>query len=1409
MALRVTTQPTYTGKLTVKAYTPPTTKLKVTTKPVNYVTPKTYNPQKSVSPMPKAVSPQTSTYNPQKTISAKQLQQAKAQKLKVQQEKQKADWAKQQAIKLRRQEDARIAKAKLQRKRLADAKNIEIAGHKQNWAGKLTLQSDFASRNARQTAQQYLEYNDKTWYPSILARQRNYENVIGQKIQQLVNDAENGTIKNEAQFNARYAELLDWEKRSLAEINSDIDDFTREQKKLSEYTGKPITSKIGRGLGTARSGIAKVGGFGFNALKKITETPERAVNTVKNLVNPNNLRLYYGGEEKKGDLRTGNWKQNIRNAYNASNDQRIVGFSKEDEAKRLARLQQGLDGRKQGTNIFGGSTTSGFLRGGGIQKGMIKYGDDIANILADPLSRLPNGWLGKSGKAVKGSGLGKYTSKTVSRLSDDFYSYAGKNKTLQNMLISREAKKANPNTFRKWLGKRAGSTTDDFRADNKQLIDFRKQLAQEFSAKSDEFRQLKKGVSGKTQAGLSKLTDDEARILQEFMLPQTFDNARRSKVAKNVFDWTDVDVPRGFNKASKRKIEDLARSLRRESDTLTKMAIDNDEFYNAGRNKSRFLKSSKTYKKGQGLQYAYVPNYSPKSVAGRADKSKTASRWWEKQKTGFGAIQQDAKKLKASFGKRANSQLYNDTKQGRWLADNADTYKDAIAKSSQALDWRKQGYKAKWFNKVNEKSMHHKFSPMRAWTKAVLPLNPSWYTNNLGTNIPSAISAGGIDTIPELLKLLRKKGRNFDDLPEELIDMLGSMKQYSGGGKLGKFASSATDDPFRIATYRSLRKKGMPEKQAIREMVDWFPDYKIKNWERPIKAVAPFYKWQEHLMKLSVKMPFKRPRSAKFYSGMHDQLFRRPQEKLPDQEQTYIDPDTGQETTFNPKDAYKGKMSIGNDKDGNPRFINAPFWFMNPEAMTDFGINPFLSTAMDAYSSQDKWGNSNANRNMLQLLAEKFPQYNLGNKYLNRNNHRTEQWFSQTGKSKWKQGADQSLPNYDEKLDAGRDYSRQWKSFLGVPKTATFKKDEFDKKFRLSKFNKDFFGVDWDKRLEELIKKNGDEYKAFEDPQNPYNIRRAEQEALAKKYGFDYQKDIIDDYWSKYDTKTTARTKRAKEEAGQWTGDFWEDYLKQPAGSKTSASKRRPYLIDKYKQWAKDNTFAENGYRRIPKFTKYDDKGNKTEQKEIRNPFVLKREEAESRARRAVGQAKYRRYLEYQKAKKSGDWSWFGNSKRTFGTRKQSPYRYDGKFFKSQESMDKYRRYAEYQKAEKSGDWSFFNKFPSKKRKSSPYQYEGKYFKSQETMDKYVEGQFWRDYYALDNLEDKQALLQKFPQFKQFDTPKTQEEWDQVRAMLRKQRNDKLDKMDGFDASRQKILKQIESSIPSGFGGKKRLKYKF
>ena len=67
-------------------------------------------------------------------------------------------------------------------------------------------------------------------------------------------------------------------------------------------------------------------------------------------------------------------------------------------------------------------------------------------------------------------------------------------------------------------------------------------------------------------------------------------------------------------------------------------------------------------------------------------------------------------------------------------------------------------------------------------------------------------------------------------------------------------------------------------------------------------------------------------------------------------------------------------------------------------------------------------------------------------------------------------------------------------------------------------------------------------------------------------------------------------------------------------------------------------------------------------------------------------------------------------------------------------------------KAVSSGDWTEYASTYGVTRKETPFKFEGKFFKSKETMDKYIEGQFWHKYTELDK-QGRKDLLAANPQF--------------------------------------------------------------
>jgi len=1225
------------------------------------------------------------------------------------------------------QEKAQAAAA-IQRKRLADAKQAEIGARSGNWFTKTAKNvASYDQRVGRETAFKYAQDNERVWAGNIIARQNEFE----RKASELKNWVmQSGS---ESEWNRRVKEAERWLNTEEKTINSDIDDYTKTQAELMAFSQQQMSGTLpalGRGV---KSTLGKVTSAGWNALTWTASQPQRLVNTAKNFVNPNNKRMYYGGDEKKGGL-TGAGSNmfsqsldQLKKSYNASRNQRTVGFSKEDEARRL----ETRTGRIQVKTKNGYEWRDVTRKPSGLDAFRVKYGDDIADFALDPLAWLPNNWAARGAAAVG-------VKKGLTKLSSKGFELAGKNKFTRDFVLNQAVRQSDPSSLRNWFKKREGTRLDDFYRDNKAAITERNLVSEKKKALVDAWKGIK-GEFNPIERELRKLSDGDARLLQEYILGKTFKGSRFStETVKPTHSWQNVELPRNFGRQQRRHLEDLARGMKGATDRLRSLGID----YAEGMGKT---KRADLIRKANNR--AYVPQFVKRNFdEATPSKGGKMPDWYLKSKTG--QTVQSSHDLAQSFGKRYRGQMWAESPEGQSLGryyEPLDTYQKQLQRK---ISIRKQGYKPNQGSRFNDFGIKKRgFTPTGVWKKSVLKYDPAWYVNGVGYNIPASLSAAGPRVIGEFAKIMRHPNQwkaIVEGLPEGVLS----------GLKVDIGRAAITDDMPRVATFLALKKKGLSDADAIKQVDRWLFSYKNKNYERPLRAIAPFMQWQKNLLRLSTTMPFHAPRSAKAYSDAYKTAFQRPYEALPNQEQTYKDEATGQEQTFNPKEFYKGKAKIGDN------WMNLPFFALNPEKMLEFGINPYLASGLDYLSGQDKFGRTNTNRKAWTILAERFPQINLARAQANRNNMDTEKWFAAGGNSKMAQGYDASKPNYKESLDNNAKFGKVVKSFLGVPRAVKYDAAEYDRKARLSKFNKDFFAKDWDVRLDELKKAVGDTQFAWDDKTSPYNQLRAEQESLAKKYGFDLQKDIYDNYWSKYDTENTKRTKQLKRSAYDFNSDFWRDYISLPQGSKTQASVRRPFLLGKYDEWKKNNTFAENPYYDIPKFNVYDAKGNKTGDKAAKNPYTLRAEEAASLARRRAGKLKYQRYLDYQSSKKSGDLSAYE------------------------------KRYGKY------------------KGKSSPWQYDGKFFKSEATMKRYKEGALWDEYYKLTSSADKQAFFVEHPELRQFEQPTTQAEWDELRLMLREKRNKKLAGLDGFTARREKIERRVADSFRTK-SASKRLRYKF
>jgi hypothetical protein len=1277
-----------------------------------------------------------------------------------------------------RARDIQIARQQaIVKRRLTDAKKKEISNIQTGFRGKLWDKATFGQsrreRGSRETAVQYYHENEQYWGSAIENRQKNYQNK-GAKLKDWVLQA-----NSEGEYKRRVREANAWLDREYKLIGRDINDYNKSQKELAVHSEKPLTGGLAKVAGKFKKVVGNVAGTSFNALTWTTSQPQRVLNTAKNVIKPNNLRQYYGGDEKKGGIDAKGWKDKLKNAYNASRDQRIVGFSKQDEKERLAGWTKKIRVKtKNGWETRKVTRTPSWL-----DRTRVKYGDDVVDMMLDPMSIAPNGWGGKlskgaGGLAFKGLRRSKQfrnfaiSATAIKQMAKHSrFGKAGKwlnkeftprgERARQAVNLLNEDLSKTQKAFRKEKGyiyKRFGSVKSGMATKRGDFIRDQIQTNQRLEARADVFKRQHERLTQDFVKRLEDFSESEVRHLTQY--------ARNGK-------WT-VGGKLGINKYRKKELTSFLEDYQ----VRAKEIADAERLQNRAKNylpeftgknydssKSRKLFGTNYHGQGkQQLQESIIM----REFTSDYDQS---SSFLQQLKATEKSILKNAQKNRRSLSVYEQEQLQNIERQRNAIGKLTKRYeskfghiRSAIEKTREsarpAIKWSRRGGLQTNFTKQGLKNTGADLFrlPQSVWRKSVLKYNPAWYVNNMAWNIPASISGGGAGVFDEYKKLLTNaKYRNqmAKSLPEGVRSKIN--REIGNAGLASKI-----EDTSRTATFLALKKAGKSDDEALKITNRWLFDYTTKNWERPIKAVLPFWQWQKNLLKLGAQMPFTNPRSAKAYSETYKKFYQRPYDQLPSEVQEYTDPDTGKKVTYDPRKFYKGKAKIGDN------FYGLPFFAVNPETMLQFGVNPYLTAGADYMTSSDRLGNPNTDRKGWSILGERFPQINLARNFLNRNKKRATKYFSESGNSKSQQGYDESKPNYDKSLDNRVKFKNNAKSFFGIPRGVKFDRGEYETKKRLTAFNKEFFAKDWEK---------------LED--KDYDKAQAQKEKLAKKYGFDLKKDIYDNYWSKYDTPTTKRTKALKEKAHRFNTRYWDEWYSKKAGIKGVRKSERPaYFIKKFEEWRKNHTFADNVYYKIPQLSTYDKSGNKGK-KEYVNPFTLRNKEAETNARVAEGKRKYQRYLEYQKAKKTGDWSWFEKNGTGLSDKAKS-----------------------YRLARKSGDWSAFNAQYGDKRKSSPYKFDGKYFKSAQSMKRFQQGSFWKKYYEAGSLKEKQELLKANPQFQTFKQPTTQAEWDAVRKKMRTNFRKRAGKVKGFNISREKQIKMIKKGLPANFGRSYKLKYK-
>lgn len=614
--------------------------------------------------------------------------------------------------------------------------------------------------------------------------------------------------------------------------------------------------------------------------------------------------------------------------------------------------------------------------------------------------------------------------------------------------------------------------------------------------------------------------------------------------------------------------------------------------------------------------------------------------------------------------------------------------------------------------------------PMKTWKKSVLNYRPAWTVNNVGYNLQASALAGGGDALIESAKMLRPKNfkKAMAEVPDAVkADLTGELgAKYSGRNPFKRFDSklnrgySNVENFSRVAAFRGAKAKGLTDEQALKRVNDYMFDYKTKNWERPFKTVMPFWGWTKNLSKAAVKMPFDSPVAAKAYNevdqyqnGQFDKEFEK---TVPELLKLGYSEDEIQQIKAEQAKYYKGKLKVGD------KWINTPFNAFSDRGLSGVGFNPYMTAVSESATSTDSFGRKIGGTDSLlrNRVLSKFPQYELGKKSVNawrvaKGIDKPKQgWIGEKGSegyglSKERQGYDATAANYDRNLDPRAKLGQDALAFVGVPRSTEFDTGKLVESKRLQKATKAYFDLDT----------KGMEFDAAE---------KARQDVF-KKYGItsdQFYKGVL----SKYDTDNTKRIKGMKESAAADNKKLFDEYAKQPEGT------RNVWATNKLRELNDRNYFADNPFKKSFSYITPETVA-KADKQELVQKAVATGDWSAYRAKYGMSE----KQKLYEAAKKTGNWS-----------------AWERKYGRTEKALAR-------DAALKSGDWSEYAKTYGVSKKSTPYQFDGKFFKSADSMARYKEGLFWKDYMKADKIA-RRDLLAANPQFNR-RANWTDEMWDE------------------------------------------------
>lgn len=1191
---------------------------------------------------------------------------------------------------------------------------------------KVTFGQDDRENDARRFAERRAKEIMDRDFPEFEKRITKYESMRATAQDEIIKAA--NTFKSQSEYDAFVAKKqseLDSEYNTLVKLEARYSAQTAAFGKASQMA---LTSKTARGLSKVKKLASDENpiwkytlGSGTENIPSIVTAPSRVVNFVGNLnTKDREIYQYGGGSVKRTETGKNAWQSgfnqrnfNVRPWVDKTKDNAPQWLK--DEVKSLIKARKDIGVTDPDKLDYDKVFESRLNSWNSLQKRR-NTGLELA---ADPLNLLLG--AGAASKGAKGTSWG---SKLLNKV-DDVTKYGKFKKGVGNFVEN--------NKTLKWLNKEATTPSEEF-ALRKNAIQAGSRGEQErLLAHVEKLTKKMKDVPGYDLSWydeFKKLGDSDLRIIQ-----------RMTGDGKLAF--RDRVMLAGRNYAPVRKhLEDLGR---RYSDFMEKLKLVDDvksTRFGFGKNRiysprTRWVEdledyNFKAFKRGRQVQSGddFLHGIGDRFFKSDIDdviiaNTKHNKKWQSHLKSTWDEYGKTFEKAKGDMEVATRDYRKRSTGLFRWARNKRNVREDVTFGRAVV-------------NSANK--LAH--APTRLWKQSVLKYRPAWTVNNVMYNTQAnALAAGGRGLI-EQAKMLNP--RYFRKAMDEGAMFRSNLGKEIGTGRLSKFYSGV-EDWSRVAAGRALEKKGFSTAQAQKRVNNYLFDYTTKNWERPLKTVVPFWSFQKNVAKAAARMPFDRPLAAIGYNRLdryqqmqYDADFDK---VVPELEKLgYSEEEIEKFRAENAK-YFRGRLKVGD------KYITTPFNVFSDKQMAQFGINPWLSAAQEAADAEDSFGRkvSGEEASFMRRILSKFPQFEIGRKAKQKFDidagrlKPSEKYIGEPGSEgfgmgKEKQGYDPSKPNYVPSMDPRQKLGQDLLAFAGVPRGLEFDKTKFVHGKKLQKVTSEYFATDW---------------KSMD-----FEAQQAGQKALFEKYGMtadDFYKGIL----AKYDTENTKFIKGLKEDAKNKNQALFDEYEKQPYGTKSA------WAAKKMQELQEAGYFKDNPY--LYSFVSGTKKGD---QKRWINPTTL--------AKAKTGAQKK---ADYDYAIRTGDWSAW---RKKYGIKSEKARLVQEAL--SSGDWSKYRaKYGDkptekklaYDRAKATGDWTDYRtKYGVK---NSPHQFEGKFFKTAESMKKYKDAQFWKKYGDLDR-EGRRKLLADNPEYNT-RANWTQEQWDEWKE---NQKKIELAKASGF-----------------------------